>query len=105
MICEQIGHTVIRRPHRNALSSNQVVLHGQPAFDLVVRAHKQRGDAVDHAFYLPAVRVVGIGRNRAVVLFHLHQAVLGVVAEGEGVRADDARGLVPIGVVGVGVAR
>jgi len=36
------------------------------------------------------------------VLFHFHQAVLGVVGQGEGVRADDAGGLAAVGVVGVG---
>ena len=101
--------------HRHALR-NRVLAHGNPrrashvilcnlaAFALVVSAHETDGLAINHGHDALPVAVEGEFGNRHIVFLHFHEAILRVVNQMEGVVADVTRGLVAVGIVGVGVA-
>ena len=109
LVTEQVFHAHVLRDgvlaHGDAGCPCQVVLGDLAAvLDLVVRAHEEDCITAHHGLDPFAVRIEGEGGHHHVVFLHFHQAVFGIIAQKEGVCANDARDLVAVGVVLVGVA-
>jgi len=90
--------------HRDSERASHVILCDLAAFALVVAAHEADGLAVNHEHDTLPVAVIRKLRDGDVVLLHFHEAILYVVNQIEDVAPDVTRGLVAVGIVGVGVA-
>jgi len=107
VVSEQIGQGTAR-PHCNATRARKVIFGHSSICDLIVRSNKQccharlslRGD---DALHLSPVSVIDKGSVQGAAA-HSDKPVLGIVRQGVGNAIIDSRGLVAVGIVGVGIS-
>ena len=87
----------------DSLSPCEVILRDFTALHFVVRADEERGHAIFYSFHSSAIAIVGKGSVH-VGSRHSDQPVLAIITQIKGLSIDNPRGLIPVGIIAVGVA-